>query len=153
MPQEPRERSIITFPTVFDTYGNERLTTWKEFRTKLETSPNPLEEVASFWSRAPFVNSFLDPSDPSHWPDPWHLVLDNRYDDLAICLGMLYTIKLTQRFMDSAFEIHMTQDNKNKNYFLVVDKTHVLNFEYGSVCDLSKVNARSSILYSGTELP
>lgn len=56
--------------------------------------------------------------------------------------------------MDTEFEIHMTtQDDKNKNYFLVVDKTHVLNFEYGSVCDLSMVNVKSNILYSGTKLP
>lgn len=144
---------ITTFPTVFDTYGNERLITWKEFRSNLETSPSPLEEVAAFWSRAPFVSPFLDPLSPEHWPDPWHLVLDNRYDELAISLGMLYTIKLTHRFADSEYEIHMTSQNNNKNYFLVIDKNYVLNYEYGSVCGLNAVTGQSNIVASGTKLP
>lgn len=138
---------------MFDTYGNERLTVWKQFRNQLESSSDPYQEVATFWSRAPTVNPYINPENPSSWPDPWHLVLDNRYDDLAIALGMLYTIKLTQRFMNSDFEIHMSISNKKENsYFLVLDRQHVLNYEYGSVCDLSQVDIKSNILWAGRDL-
>ena len=82
-------------PTVFDSYGTDRLTKWKQFRDSLETSATPLEDVAELWSHAPFVSPYLDPQNPAEWPDPWHLILDLRLDDLAIALGMLYTIKLT----------------------------------------------------------
>lgn len=140
---------------MFDTYGNERLTQWKEFRDSLETSSAPFNEVATFWSRAPFVNSYVNPLQPQSWPDPWHLVLDNRYDDLAISLGMLYTIKLTQRFADIEFELHMIDRNniKDNSYFIVFEKNTVLNYNYGSVCNLNAVDAKSSIIYSGTKLP
>jgi hypothetical protein len=138
---------------VFDTFGTERLTKWKEFRENLETSQTPLEDVASLWSRAPFVNPYIDPTNPPSWPDPWHLVLDNRYDDLAIVLGMLYTLKLSKRFMDTHFEIHMSMQRQTNQYCLIVDKTHVLNFNYGLVDDINKIDCQTSMIWSGTNLP
>jgi len=80
---------------VFDQYGTDRIAAWKQFRDTLETSEHPLEDVAEFWSHAPFVSAYLDPNLPQQWPDPWQLILDLRLDDLAITLGMLYTVKLT----------------------------------------------------------
>ena len=124
---------------MFDLYGNDRLTEWKKFRDSLETVPNPLEEVSKLWSRAPFVNHYLDPQCPSEWPDPWHLVLDGKLDDLAICLGMLYTIKLTQRFMATVCEIHMSMLPKDSSprFYLIVDNTYVLNYEPRKIHDLT----------------
>jgi len=140
---------------MFDSFGNERLIKWKDFRQQLELSDDPLLEVSQFWSKAPFVNSFIDSNTPSAWPDPWHLVLDNRYDDLAIALGMLYTIKLTQRFIDSDFEIHMSmpEQKKSQKFFLVVDKKHVLNYEYASVVDADQIMCPSNIIWAGRDLP
>jgi len=56
-------------------------------------------------------------------------------DDLALVLGMLYTIKLTQRFIDTKCEIHMSMcpQNKERQYMLLVGDTRVLNLEYGTV--------------------
>ena len=126
---------------MFNLYGTERLTEWREFRNKLETSNNPFQEVASFWSRAPFVSPYLNPNNPSDWPDPWHLILDDRYDELAIALGMLYTIKLTQRFMNTKCEIHtsLLPEEQTPRYLLIVDDK-VLNLEYNSVVDLKDFN-------------
>ena len=124
---------------MFDLYGNDRLTEWKKFRDSLETVPNPLEEVSKLWSRAPFVNHYLNPQCPSEWPDPWHLVLDGKLDDLAICLGMLYTIKLTQRFMTTVCEIHMSMlpRDSSPRFYLVVDNSYVLNYEPRKIHDLT----------------
>jgi hypothetical protein len=127
---------------VFNLHGNERLAAWKQFRDSLESSENPLLDVAEFWSQAPFVSPYLDPNNPAKWPDPWHLVLDLHLDDLAIALGMLYTIKLTQRFMDTSCEIHMSilPDKKEPSFLLVVDNKHVLNLEYKNVVDIEKIS-------------
>jgi len=62
---------------VFDLDQTSRLKVWKEFRQSLETSEHPLEDVALFWSRTPFVHRYLDPNYSSDWPDPWHLIIDN----------------------------------------------------------------------------
>lgn len=136
---------------MFDLFGTDRLTAWREFRTSLETSATPLKDVAEFWARAPFVSSYIDPSSPSDWPDPWHLVLDNRYDDLAIALGMLYTLKLTQRFMTSEYEIHMSMPDKNKEvqHILIVDHADVLNFEYNSVVNVQNLkDVKTTLIWS-----
>jgi hypothetical protein len=116
---------------MFNLYGNERLTEWKRFRDSLESSNDPLTRVAELWATAPFVNPYIDPNNPNEWPDPWHLVLDSKLDELAISLGMLYTIKLTQRFMDSNCEIHksMLPNNLEPSFYLVVDQQHVMNYE------------------------
>lgn len=126
---------------MFNQYGTNRLTEWKEFRDRLENSNRPLEDVAEFWSHAPFVNRYLNPNSPDQWPDPWHLVLDNHYDDLAIALGMLYTIKLTQRFMKTKCEIHTSilPKEKSPRYILVVDNSKVLNLEYKNVVDFDRL--------------
>ena len=135
---------------MFDLFGTQRLNAWKQFRTEIENSETPLEDVAEFWSHAPFVSPYLDPGNPTIWPDPWHLILDAKYDDLAIPLGMLYTLKLTQRFMGSKFEIHMSiPDNKDKQYMLIVDDKQVLNFEYKAVIDIEKLkNIQTTLIWS-----
>lgn len=129
-------------PTVFNEYGTKRLAAWRQFRDSLETSETPLEDVAKLWAHAPFVSPYLDPKIPTDWPDPWHLMLDLRLDDLALVLGMLYTIKLTQRFIDTECEIHMSMSPEKKEplYMLVVDNKHVLNLVYGAVVDVDQMN-------------
>jgi hypothetical protein len=131
---------------VFNLYRNDRLTHWKEFRDSLETSDTPLEDVAILWSRAPFVSPYLNPTNPTEWPDPWHLILDGKFDDLAICLGMLYTIKLTHRFIDARCEIHTStlSGKSSPDYWLIVDGTYVLNYEYKHVIDVNKLENFSS---------
>lgn len=140
---------------MFDLSAQDRLTEWRRFRDNLESSQTPLEDVAKLWSKAPFVSAYLNPTEPDHWPDPWKLVLDNKLDDLAIVLGMLYTLKLTQRFMNFHFEIHMAtlENQKEKNYFLVVEN-EVLNLEYGSVVGINELGryTTSKIWTSGTNL-
>lgn len=140
---------------MFDVFGNERLIKWKEFREYLETADDPCQSVVDLWIRAPFVNAFLDHQNPGSWPDPWHLVLDDRIDQLAIVLGMLYTLKLTRRFIDSEYEIHMSIiGDRSPDFFLVIDG-YVLNFEYGSAKPIEHFdNLRGSkIIFSGKELP
>lgn len=125
---------------MFDLSAQDRLIEWRKFREQLESSATPLEDVAELWSRAPFVSSYLNPTQPKFWPDPWRLVMDNKLDDLAIVLGMLYTLKLTQRFMNNHFEIHMSisEKEKEKNYYLVVEN-QVLNLEYRSVRPITEL--------------
>jgi hypothetical protein len=111
--------------------------------------------VAEFWSHAPFVNPFLNPHEPTTWPDPWHLVLDSKLDDLAICLGMLYTIKLTQRFMNTVCEIHksMLPEDHDSKFFLVVDNA-VLNYEPRITHDSSVLQQfQTDIVWSSSALP
>ena len=142
---------------MFKIFGNDRLAEWRDFRLSLETSPRPLSDLAVFWANAPFVNSYINPYDIKSWPDPWHLVLDDMYDNLGVALGMLYTLKLTQRFTDTFCEIHKSAlEGESEPYFiLIVDNEYVLNFVYRECTTKDKLpsNAVSQLLWSGTVLP
>ena len=145
----------MMWPTVFDEYGTKRLAAWRQFRESLETSPTPLEDVAELWCHAPFVSPYLDPQLPTEWPDPWHLMLDLRLDDLALVLGMLYTIKLTQRFIDTKCEIHMSMcpDKNSTQYLLLVDNSHVLNLDHGTVVEKQRLESLDTkTIYSVSSL-
>jgi hypothetical protein len=135
---------------VFNLYDTNRLAAWREFRDSLEQSKTPFNDVAEFWSKAPFVSPYLNPKDPSIWPDPWHLILDNRLDDLAIALGMLYTLSLTQRFKDSHFKIlELDNTEQERHYILLVDNNSILNLEYNEVVELDSVKLdKISIIWS-----
>jgi hypothetical protein len=142
-------------PTVFNCYDQDRLAAWKEFRDTLETSNTPFDDVAELWSHAPFVSPYLDYQNPNTWPDPWHLVLDSHLDELAITLGMLYTIKLTQRFRNSKCEVYRVKSPLDKDYLyiIVVDNQNVLNFEYNRVVGVDKlVGYDSNLLWTAPQL-
>lgn len=131
---------------MFDLSGNDRIAEWKQFRNNLDNSLNPFQDVIDLWSKAPFVNDFLNPLDASSWPDPWHLILDNRYDDLAISLGIAYTLKLTTRFMDEVIEIHMSIINEKEKRFPVLVGNSILNWNYKEIEDKNRVDFKNSTL-------
>lgn len=150
------EQYHIQYYTVFKSYGNDRLAEWREFRLHLEVSETPLEDLADFWSNAPFVNQYINPDDTKTWPDPWHLILDDRYDDLGVALGMLYTLKLTQRFINTPCEIQMSMltNDKHPRYSLVIDNKWVLNWDYREVVNVENLPevTNTRILWTGTGL-
>lgn len=131
---------------MFDLHGVERLNEWKRFRDHLENSDNVFQDLAEYWAAAPFVNSYLNPYNSKEWPDPWQLILDGKYDSLAIGLGMLYTIKLTEKFKDLCCEIYKTNEKNEAKYFLMVDNSSILNYEYRSVRHRNDLNSHDFIL-------
>jgi hypothetical protein len=135
---------------VFDLNETNKLQQWKNFRNSLELSSTAFEDVAQFWSRAPFVSNYLDPFDSKSWPDPWQLIINNKFDDLGIVLGMCYTLQLTERFKDNKFEIHMSMSQLKKDwrYMLLIDDNTVLNWNYGSVTNFNEIDANLTKIWS-----
>ena len=127
---------------MFDKHGLDRIEEWKHFRDYLEQSPTPYEDVANLWGRAPFVENYLDPRYPETLPDPWHILVDDRLDNIAICLGILYTFKLTERFKDAPCEILELKDPRDSEIIrlLVVDNNRVLNWNPREVVDINDLN-------------
>lgn len=132
---------------MFDLDQTLKLKAWKDFRQALETSITPLQDVAILWSKAPFVNHYLDPNSSTKWPDPWKLILDGKFDDLAIALGMCYTLTLTERFKTQQVEIHMSMSSEETQYFVVVNNCHVLNFTYREVINVNELTVESNKIW------
>lgn len=93
---------------MFQLKVEDRLRSWREFRLAIESLPieQALAQTAELWARAPFVPYNLDPTLPQSWPDPWTLIYENAYCDVAKCLGIVYTVSLTSHKTDVEFRIY-----------------------------------------------
>lgn len=111
---------------------NDRLAQWKDFRHRASDLPLPkaLQEVNALWSTAPYVTYYLPPDRPEEWPDPWTLLAENYYCDIAKALGMLYTIYFTSH-KSTNLELRIYYDYKNKdryNLSFVDQGKYILNY-------------------------
>ena len=122
---------------MFQLKAEDRLRSWREFRTTLEslTLEQALAQTAEFWARAPFVPYNLDPALPQVWPDPWTLIYENVYCDVAKCLGIVYTISLTKH-KTAGIEFRVYQDPKTRyeyNLAWIARGKYILNMVDGEV--------------------
>lgn len=120
-----------------------RISHWRDFRKEIESLPleQALLRTAEFWSTAPFTPYYLDPSDSENWPDPWTLLYENYYCDIAKCLGIIYTIELTAhkseltpelriyRDTTSGYEYNLSWFNQGKYILNLIDST-IVNKEH-----------------------
>lgn len=100
----------------------ERIAQWRIFRKSLDLLPLEIAiaNTALYWQNCPFSPYYLDPADPESWPDPWSLVYENHYCDIAKCLGIVYTIALTRHKIDLDIEIRVYQDIDTKYTYNLV---------------------------------
>jgi hypothetical protein len=121
----------LKWPVTFES----RLDSWNQLRKQVTEQPVELalETINSWWFQTPWTAYHLHWDDRLSWPDPWQLLSDNLYCEVARGLGILYTITLLDRGdMDSA-ELVLTKDDRNlvlldkSKYILNWDKTNILN--------------------------
>jgi len=123
---------------MFQLPAEDRLRSWREFRTSIESLPleMALAAIAEFWAQAPFVPYNLDSNNITEWPDPWTLVYENVYCDIAKCLGIVYTISLTHHRMDVDIELRQYTDLKTGyeyNLAWINQGKYILNMIDGEV--------------------
>ena len=83
------------------------------------------------------------------WPDPWTLLHDNYYCDIAKALGMLYTLYLSQH-KPADIELLICRDSSSRlNYNLVLleQGKYVLNFEFDTVVNKTQLPNTLDIQY------
>jgi hypothetical protein len=111
---------------------DDRISSWAEHRSNLNTSETPFSDVWEFWKNAPYIqyNHKIDPYHQRTWPTPWEIIIDNHYDDFTKALMIGWSIKLTERYKDSRIEVRTLVDKvKNAVYNVVyVDERIVINY-------------------------
>lgn len=130
----------------------ERLTRWRDFRKSLDilSLPEALTAVVDFWHGCPFSPYYLDPSKPDEWPNPWTLIEENYYCDIAKALGMLYTIKFTIHNPIVELRIYIDPETKYQyNLVWIDDGKYVINLVEGEVVNKTLVeNLKLRVKYS-----
>jgi len=138
---------------------NDRLTQWKDFRHQLDRLPleSAVVELNNMWSSAPFVNYNLDPSEPKTWPDPWTLLAENYWCDVAKSLGIAYTIYFSSH-KSTPVEIRVYYDYKDKTKHCVAwldDGKYILNYWPYEIVNTKQIEEKQLQLlyqYSSTDL-
>ena len=117
------------WPQTFDV----RLTSWNRLRDRVHSLPleTALIEINSWWFGAPWRPYYLHWDDQPNGPDPWQLLSDDVYCELARGLGILYTISLLDRKDMVDAELVLTEDGSN--LVLVSKEKYILNWSSDSV--------------------
>jgi hypothetical protein len=115
-----------------------RLESWTALRTlsqsqDLETA---LVTINSWWGNAPWQPYYLHWDDQPLWPDPWQLLSDNVYCDVAKALGILYTISLLDRKDMEDATLVLSEDHRN--LVLVCKTKYILNWNPVSVVNTNQ---------------
>ena len=117
------------WPATFDT----RLASWAQLRDQCQNLPleSALAEINRWWFTAPWCPYYLHWDDQSSWPDPWQLLSDNVYCDLARGLGIVYTISMLDR-KDMADAV-LVLTEPGTNLVLVAKEKYILNWGANNV--------------------
>jgi hypothetical protein len=123
------------WPTTFDA----RLTSWNFLREQCQHLPTKLAlaRINDWWFRAPWRPYYLHWDDQNVWPDPWQLLSDNVYCEVARGLGILYTITLLDR-ADMA-PAHLVLTENGTNLVQVAKEKYILNWEADCVVNTDQV--------------
>jgi hypothetical protein len=106
-----------------------RLDAWANLRTQIQnqTAEQALIQVNSWWHQAPWRAYHLHWDDQESWPNPWELLSDNFYCEVAKGLGMLYTISLLDHPDLTDAELVLTE--AGDNLVLVCKRKYILNWD------------------------
>ena len=133
---------------------NDRLKYWRDFRNHISELNfiSALKETEELWRTAPFVTYYLDPGDPNNWPDPWTLLAENYYCDVAKSLGIVYTIYLSghrSQAEDLLLSIEYDQQEKYQYNLACFDSgKYILNYWPGEIVNKEQVQKQAmKVLY------
>lgn len=112
-----------------------RLASWNDLRAHAATlAPEAaLHAINNWWFSVPWKPYYLHWEDQQEWPDPWELLSDNIYCDVARGLGILYTITLLGRADLTDAELVLTESGHNlvqvnkRKYILNWNKNTIVN--------------------------
>ena len=135
----------MVWPVTFES----RLDSWTQLRTRANSLPvdQALDAINAWWFSSPWTGYHLHWDDREDWPDPWQLLDDNMFCEVALGLGILYTITLLDRADIHSAELVLT---KNGHNLVLVDKSkYILNWDKSTVVN---INPEAKIVKKLTQL-
>lgn len=132
--------------------SDKRLSEWKQFRKSLDdmSIEDAVKATTHLWSYAPFVNHYLVADSTEEWPDPWTLLDENYYCDIAKALGMLYTLGLSKHGKEIDLELKILVDRNGNLFNLVyIDQgKYIINYWHDEVVNSTDIDKELKIKYS-----
>jgi len=118
---------------MWPTSVDQRLTAWYRLRESVQnlSTEDALLAINNWWFQCPWQPYYLHWDDQPVWPDPWQLLSDNVYCELARGLGILYTITLLDREDLTSASLVLTRTGHN--LVLVGQTKYILNWSADTV--------------------
>ena len=124
----------------------QRLHAWGVLRETVQHAPleQALADINAWWFHAPWRAYHLHWDDRVIWPDPWQLLSDNIYCDLARGLGILYTITLLDR---ADLQDSVLAESDQGNLVLAQQEKYILNWDSQQVLNINpgQIKAQHSV--------
>jgi hypothetical protein len=144
---------------MFKLKSSDRLDRWKSFRFSLNefSIGKAIELTNELWAACPFTPFYLDPENPNNWPDPWTLLEENYYCDLAKVLGIIYTLHLCDHGKNLQPELRIYTNTKTRHTYHIAylcDGKYVLNLIEGEILNKEHINQELKLQcrYTATDL-
>jgi hypothetical protein len=113
---------------IFQLEYEARLQSWHDLKkvAKVSDLKSKCIKIDNWWQNAPTVNHYLHLKDTQNWPDPWELLVENLYCNVAKALGMCYTLYMTG---EDNFRMVTASDKMGNDVVLVlVNDEYILNY-------------------------
>ena len=134
----------------------DRLLRWREWRKSLDSMDlePALAEIARTWMLVPRIDHYLSPDEIMRWPTPWELVNDNHYCDLAVCLGMFYSISLSKHSKHGPEMVIYKDVEEHSWYHLcqIDDFKYVLNWDQGRIVNTPTLPSSARLVHRYKEV-
>jgi hypothetical protein len=117
---------------------SDRLESWAILRQSVANNniETTLRDINTWWFDVPWRPYYLHWDDQLSWPDPWQLLSDNHYCDLARALGILYTITLLDRADLGDATLILTETDAN--LVLVEKSKYILNWDKDTIVNTNQ---------------
>lgn len=114
---------------IFQSSYEARLQDWFQLRESVINLP--LEQqcitIDQWWQRAPLITHHIHPYDMDNWPDPWELLSENTYCEVARALGMCYTLLLIG-IKDIELVLATNETSEDVVLVLVDNAKYIMNY-------------------------
>ena len=84
-----------------------------------------------WWFNSPWTSYHLHWDDLTEWPDPWQLLDDNIFCEVARGLGIVYTISMLSRSDITSADLILTEEGNN--LVLINSGKYILNWEAAEI--------------------
>jgi hypothetical protein len=117
-----------------------RLDSWAELRNLAQLSDleTALTHINQWWNQSPWQPYYLHWDDQLNWPDPWQLLSDNIFCEVARGLGILYTISMINHPDIASAELVLNNDGHN--LVLINGGIYILNWERDNIVNTQPAN-------------
>lgn len=119
----------------------DRLVQWSILREEAKnlSLESSLNKINHWWQQTPWSPYHLHWDDQETWPNPWELLSDNLFCDLARSLGIVYTTMMIDHPDIDKIELASCDET---NLVLINQGKYILNWSPEELLNISTANIK-----------